>query len=70
MSSTAWTRLILSPATRDGNSVLGYPWVLDLTGVGLDSFLHPRVEPAQNRVRVWVSFFTRGCTETRKIPET
>jgi hypothetical protein len=29
--------------------VLDYPWVLDLTGVGLVSFLYPRVDPYPTR---------------------
>jgi hypothetical protein len=45
---------------------LGHPRVLDRTDASSGSFLYPRVEPAQNRVQVWVLFFTRGVPETPK----
>jgi hypothetical protein len=38
---------------------LGHPWVLDLTGVGLDSFLHPWIEPAPDSHRT--RFRCRFC---------
>jgi hypothetical protein len=47
--------------------VSAHTWALDPTGMG--SFLHPRVEPAQKWVQVWVSFFTRGCTRYLENPK-
>jgi hypothetical protein len=63
---------------RDGSSGSGYPWVLDPTGAGLGSFLHPRVEPAPDPHKTGLGcgfhFSPAGAPETRnpleKTPKT
>jgi hypothetical protein len=63
--SLSWFQVGMTVQVR----VSGNPWILHLTGADLGAFCTViRTRPAQNRVWVRVSFFTRGCTRNLKKP--